>query len=927
MKKSTVRSKGNNMTDLHSNITGQADTKKLLPQINKDFQVLLDLQDSPVLLVDSQSDKIVALNKSAVKIYGSPIGELISKKFGEIFINETLPEDGENIFRIDLNGKSTKIVLKRKPLKLNNHNYYFYKLVSGEIAAGNNVADAGKNRNEVLNELITREAKYQNIFDDSPISLWEEDLSAVKNTLEQLQKKGVKNLQKYLLDNPALIKELISKVILTNINKATLELYRADTKSQMMQNLPQILSNKSRTAFVEGICTLFSGKSFYESESVNYTLKGNPIYISLRSSVVTGYEKNWEKILISIVDITEKKKSEDALKESEDKFRIIAEKSLTGVYLIQDELFKYVNPKFAEIFRYKREEIEDKKGPSDFAVKEFRDIILNNIKRRLSGEIQSLNYEFKGITKHGEIIDIEVYGSRINYLGKPAIVGTLLDVTERKKRESELQESQKRYRELTDLLPQTIFEIDEKGKILFVNQSGLKAFDYSQEDLKDKPRLYDFLIPKDRGRAAANMFKVLKGEKLSETEYTAIRKNGITFPILVFSNPILRNGKATGIRGIAVDLSERKLIEEQLRKLSRAVEQSPSSIIITDLFGEIEYVNPRFTQVSGFDLSEVIGKNPRILKSGETSSKIYKNLWETVISGKTWRGELYNKKKNGELYWEYATISPIVDNEDKITHFLAIKEDITQKKLIENELLRAKEKAEESDRLKSEFLAQMSHEIRSPLNIILNFNSFLKEELKKNLSSDQKLAISSIESAGKRLLRTIDLILNMAALQNGYIDLYPTDINLNKILVGLSKEFKRTAQNKKIKFAFINKTDKSIIKGDEYIVSEIFVNIIDNALKYTPQGQVEIILYNNAEKKSCVDIKDTGIGISEDYIPKLFLPFSQEETGYSRKYEGNGLGLALVKKYADLLGAKLKVESQKGAGTTFTVVFARYQKN
>ena len=320
-------------------------------------------------------------------------------------------------------------------------------------------------------------------------------------------------------------------------------------------------------------------------------------------------------------------------------------------------------------------------------------------------------------------------------------------------------------------------------------------------------------------------------------------------------------------------------------------------------------------------LKEVTGENPRILKSGEKPADEYSDMWELITHGKMWRGEFHNKKKNGELYWESASISPIINSDGKVTHYLAIKEDITQKKIIEQELIKAKEKAEESDRLKSEFLAQMSHEIRSPLNVIMSFNSLLKEELVDTLKDDHAAAFSAINSAGKRLLRTIDLILNMAAVQTGNIEFIVTDIDLKKVISGLKNEFDYLTTERNLKIELDFQTNNTTILADEYLVSEIFQNLINNAVKYTIEGSVNIKIYENEYKNVSVDISDTGIGISKEYIPKLFKPFSQEDTGYSRKFEGNGLGLALVKNYIDLIGATVKVVSEKGKGTTFTVSF------
>jgi signal transduction histidine kinase len=215
----------------------------------------------------------------------------------------------------------------------------------------------------------------------------------------------------------------------------------------------------------------------------------------------------------------------------------------------------------------------------------------------------------------------------------------------------------------------------------------------------------------------------------------------------------------------------------------------------------------------------------------------------------------------------------------------------------------------------------MSHEIRTPLNVILSYNSFLKDELSSSLNEDIKLSFNSIDSAGKRLLRTIDMILNLAAIQKGKIDINFDPVDIIRILNTLATEFNFQAKEKNLYLNYITPSEKIIVIGDEYLITGVFQNLLSNALKYTNEGGVEIEVAGLSENKVRVNIKDTGIGISENYLPKLFLPFTQEETGYTRKFEGNGLGLALVKNYMDLLQAEIKVESEKGRGTTFSIFF------
>lgn len=231
---------------------------------------------------------------------------------------------------------------------------------------------------------------------------------------------------------------------------------------------------------------------------------------------------------------------------------------------------------------------------------------------------------------------------------------------------------------------------------------------------------------------------------------------------------------------------------------------------------------------------------------------------------------------------------------------------------------------ERADRLKSEFLAQMSHEIRSPINVILSFSSLVRSELEESLSGELKESFNSIGNAGKRIIRTIDMILNMSEIQTGTYDFRPRNINLYRdILQDLYNEFNQHAKSKNIKLSLTSEISDPIIYGDEYTVTQIFANLIDNAIKYTNEGEINLIISNKTKNKISVDIKDTGKGIKEKYLPHIFSPFTQEEQGYTREFEGNGLGLALVKKYCDINSASISVESILGTGSTFQIEFQK----
>jgi signal transduction histidine kinase len=248
--------------------------------------------------------------------------------------------------------------------------------------------------------------------------------------------------------------------------------------------------------------------------------------------------------------------------------------------------------------------------------------------------------------------------------------------------------------------------------------------------------------------------------------------------------------------------------------------------------------------------------------------------------------------------------------------------DITQIKKVQAELIHALDKAKESDRLKSAFLAQMSHEIRTPLNVILPSIPILADEIG---DKDKELVtiLNAVGNASKRLQRTIDMILSMSAVQSGNYKARFETFSLAEDLENLTEEFKPVVDEKRLKLSFINTSSNPEISADRYTVGQVFQNLLGNAVKYTHSGQINVTIEDSGQNKIIVKIKDTGIGISEKYLKNLFSPFSQEDAGQTRKYEGNGLGLALVKEYVTLNKGQISVQSEKNKGSVFSVVFER----
>ena len=363
-------------------------------------------------------------------------------------------------------------------------------------------------------------------------------------------------------------------------------------------------------------------------------------------------------------------------------------------------------------------------------------------------------------------------------------------------------------------------------------------------------------------------------------------------------------------------LEERKRSENQLRRLSRAVEQSPVSIIISGADGNIAYGNPRLGQTTGYAIEELIGKNPRIFQSGETPKETYLNLWETILSGKEWKGEFHNKRKNGELYWESATISPVLDGDGKIAEFLAVKEDITEWKNMVSSLEEAKDKAEAGNRLKTAFINNISHEVRTPLNGILGFSNLITQH---DISVEERTHFYSlIKLSSYRLLRTITNYMDISLIASGNLEIRRNSFDADSLLLRLYNRFHPLCRDKNLGMHFETplKTKNVRINSDAELFQTLISHLLDNALSFTINGDITLG-YNIQDGFLEFYVKDTGIGIAQKFLSEIFESFTQAGLPPAGIHVGSGLGLSIAHGLAGLLGGNIRVESKEGQGSTF----------
>lgn len=370
---------------------------------------------------------------------------------------------------------------------------------------------------------------------------------------------------------------------------------------------------------------------------------------------------------------------------------------------------------------------------------------------------------------------------------------------------------------------------------------------------------------------------------------------------------------------ICRDCKNRKKELEELQKLAMVVENTNSMVVITDKFGSIEWVNPAFTEVTGYSFDEVIGKRPgKLLQGEETDPSTKQYLFEQISSGSSFECEVLNFTKKGDPYWVKIHGQPVFNEQGELYKYFSIQEDITYRKKIERDLLIAKEAAEASEKAKRKFLANMSHEIRTPMNAIIGLS---EQILKTNLSREQQFFSETINAAANNLLTIINDILDISKIEEGKLRLEYIPMNLREIVERAIHVLKYKAEEKGLNLTleFDAKIHPFVI-GDPYRLNQVLLNIIGNGIKFTHSGSVHVqcMIRQCTESLQVIDINisDTGIGVDEGMIENIFVEFEQGDHSYGRKYGGTGLGLSISKNLVELMKGTIQFKSRKFAGTT-----------
>jgi PAS domain S-box-containing protein len=640
-----------------------------------------------------------------------------------------------------------------------------------------------------------------------------------------------------------------------------------------------------------------------------------------------------ENIAARLGIVIERRRAAVEQREIRELLQTIFDESPIAIELADAATLRYleVNRVSCELLGYSREDLLGMK------VMDIQADITPEVMQGLVADLLArggAQFENRHRTKDGRLIDASVNVRVVRRGGRDYLLGIWRDISA----EKAAQEHVRMLSMAVEQSPNPVVITDLAAHITYVNAAFERSTGYARaEVIGQNPRL--LRSGETPAATYASLWQTLSVGAVWQGEFINRNKRGERCLEAAVIAP-LRNaaGQTTHYVAVKEDITVQRQTEEQLLQLRLAVDQSPESIVITNLDAQIQYVNDAFVRNTGYSRAEAIGLNPRVLKSGKTPPERYIAMWQTLSNGQPWSGEVINRRKDGSEYVEWAHISPIRQPDGRITHYLAVKEDITEKKRNAEELTayrsnleklvaqrtaelsEARDAAEAANRTKSEFLANMSHEIRTPMNAIIGLTHLLKRSIRDARQSDQ---LDKIGAAAHHLLAIINDILDLSKIEAGKFHLEDTDFETERIIDNVVALIRDKAEAKGIELVASLHGVPPVLRGDGLRLGQILLNFAGNAVKFTEHGSITlraaVVAAQDQNLRVRFEIADTGIGMTPEQQARLFQPFEQADTSISRKYGGTGLGLAISRRLTELMGGHIGVDSQPGRGSTFWI--------
>jgi len=677
-----------------------------------------------------------------------------------------------------------------------------------------------------------------------------------------------------------------------------------------------------------------------EEKLVNNELLELPQLIIDQKAPETRYDEGQKKIL-----------------ENQDKYQRLFEESPIGIGVASlDGKVISCNKAMEAITGYSIEELKHINLTDIYAHPTDREEILEMLKQY--GRL--VNYLVQLKRKDGRVYDAILSMVPIRLNGGNVIQTTCIDMTERRKVEESLKESRRSFRDLVNLLPQSVWEVDRHGNFTFVNRHGFEAHGYKSEEINEPINYAEIFITEDLGRLRENIQRLLRGEKLGGIEYTALRKDGSTFPILVYVAPITKGSEVTGFRGVTIDITEQKKKEEETNRLLETIETAREAICITAENGTIVYTNRAVDELFKYERGELIGQRAGVLYAGSDPKAVGKMIRNSIDKQGYWEGEVIKKRKDGTEFISYARVSAFRDKSGKILNFLSTQHDVTERRRVDKELAeyrnhleeivekRTVELAKATQQLKAEITERRKAERR--IKELYQREKGLRKELEKEINTraeltrglihelktpmtpmlgSSELLVDRIQDEGllriakninrgiRNLNNRINDLMDLARAEIGRLQLRCLNVDIQQMLHEVVDYLTPDAEKKGQQLTLEISDSLPMVNADEDRLRQIILNIVSNAMKFTPTNGKINLRAEVMDHHLIVEVKDNGCGMTTKDQKQLFQPHYTLQTN-GEELSGLGIGLPLCKMLVELHGGSIWVKSQKGQGSTFS---------
>ncbi len=934
-------------------------TQRVQAERLRDLQLLRAVFDASkdAIFAKDLDGRFLSCNRATQQVLGRPESEIIGRTVDELF-----PGQADQFEAHDSEVQQRKVNLTVEERFESPNGHLIFQSTRGPLfdQSGQVVGTYGVSRDitdsvEARQALRDSEERYRLLADNSSDLIWLYDLA----------------LERYTYMSPS-VERLLGYTVDEFLQMTLCELMMPESRVGVSQRLTEALAASQQEQ---------SG----ETMEVDLVAKdGRVLSTEVKPTLIFDDRGQATHIHGVTRDVSLRKRLEAELREGQESFRLMAEQVPAILYrakLNQVSETVYVSPRVSELGYTPEQWLSDPGAWVSLLHPEDRDNVLNSVAAFHQAEgLLSLEYRLR--TKDGEWRNYKDMAQVVRDVKGQALYlqGIMLDDTESKEAEALRSMLARRIEALLEL-PKAAEQMDEmafmqRGQemaeeltssqiafIHFVNddEQTIELVAWSRRTSQEYCKVaYETHYPvtqagiwadalRERAPKVVNDYVSYPGKKGLPEGHSQLQRL-VTVPVFEDGKVVMMAGvgnKASDYNELDVEtvqliandiwrIVQRRRTQAQLRKLSQAVEQSPESIVITNLAAEIEYVNQAFVDNTGYSRAEALGKNPRILRTDKTPKETHQKLWECLVQGLTWQGELLNRRKDGSEYVEFAIIAPLRQPDGSITHYLAIKQDITEKKRLEEELdqhrhnledmvavrtlelQEARARAEAASQAKSAFLANMSHEIRTPMNAILGLTYLLKLD---GLTPSQSERLDKISQSTHHLLGIISEILDLSKIEAGKLMLEEVDFDLVDVLGKALSILQESSRAKSLQLVLSHENVPSWLRGDPTRLLQAVLNYAGNAVKFTETGTItlRVVLLDERDHRVLLrfEVEDTGIGISPEKLGLLFQPFEQADASTTRKYGGTGLGLVITRNLASMMGGQAGAESELGRGSRF----------